>query len=268
MKKLKYWILSIIVFGLSIISFSYWYTTHSRNSVSIVWNWSYEFSPWMCLGSSQSSTMYFSWENWNFFATNTIYCVDYTWYVINSNSIARTLYVYTWFNSSSCPACPDCPTCQECNNQCSLLVYDWILSSETFINTWWFSVYIPDNMYSYSNWTLNVIWWECTWNVNYSWNWSELFINEIQHPSAPIINITIPEEFDWSYTWNDETYDVSISWYNVDTQYIDWIIRNQTTLPNDVDFNNIVKFLLPAFVPWLVIILFLVFVFRFLKKIF
>lgn len=100
-----------------------------------------------------------------------------------------------------------------------------------------------------------------------SW-WSSLFINEIEHPSAPLINITIPEEFDWTYTWDEEEYNVDIKWFNVDTEYIDWIIRNQTTLPNKTDFNNTISGLIPLLVPWLVIIMFFIFIFRFIKKLF
>ena len=103
-----------------------------------------------------------------------------------------------------------------------------------------------------------------------SWDtqWSALYINEIQHNSAWIINITIPEELSWDYTWNDESFDLWISWYNVDTDYIAWIIENQNTLPNSIDLTNTITNLLPAFLPWLVIVLFLYFVFRFIKKVF
>ena len=103
-----------------------------------------------------------------------------------------------------------------------------------------------------------------------SWDtqWSALYINEIQHNSAWVINITIPEELSWDYTWNDESFDLWISWYNVDTDYIAWIIENQNTLPNSIDLTNTITNLLPAFVPWLVIVLFLYFVFRFIKKVF
>ena len=103
-----------------------------------------------------------------------------------------------------------------------------------------------------------------TWDVQ----WSALFINDIQHIWAPLINITIPEEFEWNYTWSNDEFDLDVVWYNVDTEYIDWIIRTQKTTPDSYDFNNIVSNLIPLFVPWLVIVLFLWFIFRFIKKIF
>jgi len=42
--------------------------------------------------------------------------------------------------------------------------------------------------------------------------WSALYINEIQHQSAPIINITIPEEYNWDYTWDENSFDVYVEW--------------------------------------------------------
>ena len=99
-------------------------------------------------------------------------------------------------------------------------------------------------------------------------SWSALYINDIQHEGAWIINITIPEEYDWDYTWNEEEFNLDIIGYNVDTDYIEWIITNQTTKPNQTDLNNIITWVIPLFIPWLVIILFIYFVFRFLKKIF
>ena len=42
----------------------------------------------------------------------------------------------------------------------------------------------------------------------------------------------------------------------------------QKEIPNEIDFNNTVSVLLPLFVPGLVLILFIYFIFRLLKKIF
>lgn len=110
----------------------------------------------------------------------------------------------------------------------------------------------------------------CVSPIN-SWDsqWSAIYINWVQHVWAWIIDITIPEEISWDYnndTEND-TFNLFVSWYNVDTAYIEWIINTQKTLPNEQDFNNIITWLIPLLVPWFVIILFLYFVFRFIKKI-
>lgn len=105
---------------------------------------------------------------------------------------------------------------------------------------------------------------DSTWDIS----WSSLYINEIQHLSSENINITIPEEISWDYTGDEENFELVINGYNVDSEYIEWIINTQKEIPNEIDFNNTVSVLLPLFVPGLVLILFIYFVFRLLKKIF
>ena len=110
----------------------------------------------------------------------------------------------------------------------------------------------------------------CSWNSVDSWDvsWSSLYINDIQHLSSENINITIPSEISWDYTGDENNFELVISWYNVDSDYIAWIIENQNAVPSSEDFNNIITYLLPTFVPWLVFILFIYFVFRLIKKVF
>lgn len=105
-----------------------------------------------------------------------------------------------------------------------------------------------------------------TWDIS----WSALFINNIQHLWSPVIRITIPEEFDRDYAYTDSwnNMEIDIEGYNVDTDYISWIIDVQRSKPSSEDFNSIISDVLPLFVPWLVIILFIYFVFKFIKKIF
>lgn len=133
-----------------------------------------------------------------------------------------------------------------------------------------------------SDCTISVYWFVYTWvDTNYcvsnnlcpeipwsSASWSELVINDIVHQSAPLIDITIPQEFAWDYTVNENEFSMWVSWYNVDTEYIDWIITAQNVKPDSWTLNKIITELIPLFVPWLVIILFIWFVFRFVKKIF
>ena len=208
--------------------------------------------------------------------------VTYNW-----GDIVPFVCVYSWvwivtekWGSCSCPDCPTCNICSPYSWQLDLYYYeDWEFNNWTMYG-WKYSIYLQ----SWLNWNGFEDWdsyWinvsssvpVCTgdsWN-DLSWiNWSLLYINDIQHIGAWIINITIPEEInrDYLYTWNGDQFDLNVSGYNVDSAYIDWIIRNQKTLPNNVDFNNIVSVLIPKLIPWLVIILFLLFVFRFIKKIF
>lgn len=124
-----------------------------------------------------------------------------------------------------------------------------------------------DQNYCVSNWLCPSS--NCSWNVN-TWDiqWSALYINQIQHVSAPVINIDIPEEISRDYESDDEEFNLTIWGYNVDTEYIEWVINLQNSKPNQVDLNYIIQVIIPLFVPWLVVILFIYFVFRFIKKIF
>lgn len=117
-----------------------------------------------------------------------------------------------------------------------------------------------DSNYCSVNWLCS----EDTWDVQ----WSALYINDIQHQSSPIIWINIPEEISWDYTWDESSFYLDINGYNVDSDYINWIIATQSSMPDQSDFNSLVSNVLPLFIPWLVIILFIYFVFRFVKKIF
>lgn len=107
------------------------------------------------------------------------------------------------------------------------------------------------------------------WNSELTWNnWSALFINDIQHLWKSIINITIPSEIGWDYTTDETEFNLTVSWYNQDSDYIEWLIEIQNVKPSNEDLNKIITQIIPLFVPWLLIILFIYFVFRFIKKIF
>ena len=99
-----------------------------------------------------------------------------------------------------------------------------------------------------------VVSWEA---LSWDTQWSALYINEIQHNSAWIINITIPEEISWDYTWDEENFYLQVNGYNVDTEYIDSIIRTQNYKPTSEDFTNLVWLL----GPYMKIIVFCVFIF-------
>ena len=113
-------------------------------------------------------------------------------------------------------------------------------------------------------------WWECI--ISGSW-FSDIYIysNNRYFPltwtNSVFINLPqyLTYNYDYSNWWDDLDIDI---WYSVDDSYLSSVKDLQLTTPNQVDLNNIVSWLLPLFVPWLVVILFLYFVFRFLKKIF
>ena len=138
----------------------------------------------------------------------------------------------------SCPSCPECSTCD----------YSWYVAVDDITTNYC----VSNDLCPVSTWV----------------SWSELVINDIVHESAPLINITIPEEYSWDYSVDENEFTLDISGANVDYAYIDWIIRTQKWKPNNIDFNNVISGLIPLLIPWLVIILFIWFIFRFIKKIF
>lgn len=111
---------------------------------------------------------------------------------------------------------------------------------------------------------------ECPVCPVWTGNISNVYINDILHVGAPFIFIDIPEEIDWDYGytqwWTNML--VNVEWYNVDYDYINWVVDIQNYKPDSEDLTNIVKTVLPLFVPWLCIILLLYFIFKFIKKIF
>lgn len=144
----------------------------------------------------------------------------------------------------SCPSCPDTPTCD----------YSWYILESDITQQYC----VSNNLCPSSDCPI------------YTWDsqWSALFINDIQHQGAWIIDITIPEEISWDYSNENDTFSLDVEWYNVDPDYINAIIWTQTYTPDSKDFSKVVSEIIPLFVPWLVVILFLYFVFRFIKKIF
>lgn len=147
-------------------------------------------------------------------------------------------FTVSWANIiSECPICQECETCPE-------------------VDTWSILSWSCDTNYCVDNDLCPV-----------PSNFSTLFINDIEHQSAPVINVTIPREYSRDSSVDSWQFDLVISWYNVDYEYIDWIVRTQNAKPNQTDFNNIVSGLIPLLIPWLVIILFIRFVFKFIKKI-
>lgn len=197
-------------------------------------------------------------------------------------NMTYTYYISWW----SCPECPeidtwailsgyvpesDLLTCQSSLSGCQSN-YNTCQSdlSSCESNTSWFNNLLNNcsNNLNACNTSLS----SCLSNncpVSSWWiNWSSLFINWLQHNSAPYISVSIPEEIAWDYTSTEEEFDLAVSWYNVDTDYIAWIIVNQNSKPSQEDLNKLISEVLPLFIPWLVIILFIYFAFRFIKKIF
>ena len=211
--------------------------------------------------------------NWNSNTQNNIY---YEFSPYSPNEVVYSVY-FTWVNSTSMQnwillEWNDCSSIQSDLNTCSnnfQSCQGYLSSCQSDLST--ATGYIDSLEWEIAQCSQDLI--NCSsssssWSCE-SWsNWSALYINDIQHLWKPNIFITIPEEINWSYTSEWDDFDLNVSWYNVDTEYIEWVIDIQNTKPSQDDFNRIISEVIPLFVPWLFIVLFIYFVFRFVKKVF
>lgn len=185
--------------------------------------------------------------NWSF--------ISYLGFKIDSSSITLTSPLsvsctLSWDRINwECPTCPECQECEVCTPQYT--------SSECQSEYNLIPISDIDSNYC----TENDL---CTFTGSYS----NLVINDIWHESKPFIYVNIPEEIDWDYTGNSYSFTLDVGGYNTDSDYIAWIITTQKSVPDSEDFRSIVINLVPLLVPWFVIILFLYFIFRLIKKLF
>lgn len=258
MKRFKF-LGALFVWLITLVSFWYCWIVHNfiqSSSISSQWiktlnnNDCFRFTDNFCARNYTVSDF-----NWNvvFTARNNysqseLTCVNWSWYYYtNTYSSSCTIQIYSlwdWY----CPSC-DCPICEEqytseeCQQEYSLMPISSCNSEYCWLN-WLCPVYTGSTM-------------------------SELYINWINHLGALIINISIPLEQAWDYEYTWDVMNINLSWENnVDYEYIDNIIKTQRSTPDDEDLNTIVSWLIPLFVPWLVLIVFIIFIFRFIKKIF
>ena len=228
----------------------------SMTQIQIPWNWEVLVED-VCISFSNSNCfpnlkIYNSngdliWSNFPSFNTSDVWICFIWWQYRVVNAKLWSCYMNSWKYTDywfcSCPTCEEQYTSEECQQEYSLMP----ISS-------------CNSEYCWLNWLCP----EYTWSTI-----SELYINWINHLWAPIINLVFPLEQAWDYSYTWDIMNINLSWENnVDYEYMDNIIRTQNSKPNTTDLNNIVSVLLPKFVPWLVIILFILFVFRFIKKIF
>lgn len=96
---------------------------------------------------------------------------------------------------------------------------------------------------------------------------SRVIINWIDHDTASTIDITIPSEFSRDYTWTWDTIQISISWYNVDDEYIQNVIAQTKAWATAEDFETLINGT-QVFIPYLFIWLIIAFAVMLIKKFF
>ena len=229
--------------------------SNTVQSITLSVNSGYNYDWFMCIWPTNSNCgkytqIYINWLQVSWFPNwqnhQRLWCWNWNINFVNWHTqwYDCTYNVYTFLGFDlNCPVCGECETCPEVDTGA-------ILSGYIAIDD------ITDN-YCISNWLCGEI---STWL-------STLYINDIRHESRPFLYVNIPEEFDWEYTWNAYQLYVDVKGYNTDSDYISSVISSQISKPTSEDFWNLIN-VVAKFVPWLVIILFIYFIFRFIKKIF
>lgn len=167
----------------------------------------------------------------------------------NSNTVNYEVYKLTDLLNDNIP-------CEENNTSCDYSEYEQTISTLSWnLATCEWLYNSCDINYNSCTEELNLC---MSWAVSWSWTQrSALFINNIQHIWAWIINLTIPEEINRNYEYVNEELDIDIVWYNVDEEYITNIIQKEKLTPTKEDFAYLIENLgwyIPLLcVAWLVI---------------
>lgn len=279
MKTFKLWLVSLLFWLFWFACFCnssydsiYWQLVSNKATKQAYLSW------WVCFFGVSNTNEYqqdciinvgfydLNWVQQFRLSSYTIYCVEEDWYLYwnQTYKCEYRKFLKSDFPGSSC----ELDTWAILSWYVSESLFNECLSDKLSCQS---SISWYNNSLSSCSDSLNT----CNTNLNsclqsncWDIQWSALYINNIQHLWAPIINIDIPEEINWDYTWDVNSFDINIEWYNVDSDYIAWIINTQSSKPNNQDFNNLVVWVLPLLIPWFVIIMFIYFIFRLIKKIF
>ena len=109
--------------------------------------------------------------------------------------------------------------------------------------------------------------WDCRAGNCSGEYFSNLFINNVSYPWSANIFVNVPQEFDFNYslTWSDSAIDIE---YKTDPDYVQSIIDINSYRPTSSDFTDTFVSGLALVMPYIVILLFIVFVRKLIKKIF
>lgn len=240
MKKILILLFSLFVWLLTFCNAEDYYT--AWGDINIYSDWNYNFTPWFCVNSTtifwDLSFYYSDWTllvNWSDIPTNNYVCFYVSWYVHNNRSSIRVL---KWFNVYdfwfSCPVCETCPE----------------------INTWDILSWSCDTNYCVENDLCPV-----------PSNFSQLFINDLEFPWTPIINVWIPDYIQWDYSSSETWFDLYVG-SGYDQDYIDSILKINSYRPDSNDFTNIFISWLTLIFPYIFVALLIVFIWKLLKRVF
>lgn len=262
---MKKFVLSLFVWLIWLVSFSYWvdFSIVWRSTSSSTFSKTVNSSDLICFKATVTNrdvTVIFNndWVN-HTVPWGSMLCVywitSFTFNYVNAN---LEYYTYTWLNlwwssCPECPTCPDCPTCEdqytslECQQEYSLMPIDSCNTQYCVLND-----LCPSSS-----------WGDMSWDLQYS----NLFINNILHPWTQNIFVNIPDYITWDYNLTGDNFTIDVwSWY--DMEYMNSIIKINSYRPDSEDFTNIFVSWLTLIFPYIFIALLIVFIRKLLKRIF
>lgn len=250
-KHLRYFTIVVIVSILWLIWF--WYCDYTlfawQTETNVSWKWTatcQASSPLLCLKGGGSVNF---WTNWmaNLDSNNSV-CFGSD----NRQSIVSVNYdIWYWWTI----ICQSTASSNMTESQC-ISMY-WLVSSSDYNTLSWNLATCQSNLNNCQNnssdcsdtesllQSCNIdlqtcLNWELSWN-----NRSALFINEIQHLGAWIININIPEEFEWNYKYltgdEIETMTIDIEGYGYDQEKMQKMVNTQFAEMNNEDLANLIS---------------------------
>lgn len=253
---MKKYLLSLLVCVFWFIGFSNAWSVTFSNVSNNSNDYMFLTVPWVLLSSSYNVYMSMS---------DVVWCSDLWYFLVSSSSINNPIYWYAWWSFVRYPdweinitqfwdtavflwiAIP-----WDCSFSSVTFSWDWIV--DTFI--WWSSSPEIDTWYCVENDLCPV-----------PENYSNIFVNNIEFPSKPLVNVSIPDYITWDYTGTDSAFELYVgSGYDVD--YINSIIDINSYRPNSEDFTNIFVSGLTLVFPYIIFVLFLVFMRKLIKRIF
>lgn len=164
---------------------------------------------------------------------------------------------YTLYKFTADLSCPDCSICDdpytslECQNEYNLIPVENVTKEYCEIN---------HNLISPESCPI------CEWSG--SINWSALYINNEQVSSASRINVNIDDWIDYNLNYVEDSATINVTGPEWDQEYIQWIIDTNSYQPSTEDFKNVFVWWLTLILPYLVVVLFVVFIWKFIRKIF
>lgn len=235
---MKKYLLSLLVcvFGFIGFSYAYNYNTVLVNEYSIYKFTSENFTSWTCIYHQSNNENYNNIYDvdWNLILhfsdlpVRSITCFDFDWYFKNDWwSSYSSVYYFTWIDTYSCEICDECSSCPEIDT-------NYCVENDLCP--------IPENF-------------------------SQVFINDLEFPSKPLINVSIPDYITWDYLWSEESLNIYV-WSGYDVDYINSIIDINSYRPTSEDFTNVFVGGLTLVMPYIFIALLIVFIRKLIKRIF